>query len=1235
MKYNFRNNQGQSLLEVILAVAIFALIGAALSSMVLGSFNSLTRSTKMTRAQALADEAAEAIRSIKGGAWNRLDLNRSAVATTGSQWIFQGEGTSRNIGPYTRTIDIEDVCRDGDGNITDCPGDHKDVHTKKVVVNVEWEVRSGVTNSVTREVYLSNWDSRNWTQTDWSGGDGQDIWSDSSRYDSSQNIATGTVGQISLLSGDTRDNGFDFTGSGVQNWSFSDSASYSYDPSRIEVADGVARLVSGEGSCEGTVTTCSNIGASTTCSGQNGCSWDPGNCYGTSSLTCTDLANAGTTCSDCGCSYTPGICSNNGTCGSCTDSTSCNDCSAAGCGWNSYSCPLVESWNGEKWIKEHEAFPFSVFESAKNTTFDSLPELKCSNGEAKIRIHETLPETTYLEDFQVFAAENKKGFLKPDLQGRPRIMQKWMAPDECSSSNGGDCKDLIQEHDSTFYEPEFDPEKRDDWLEVEYKNIDSENPKLYLVARKQHFYTTYFDYMVHIMGEERYPTFSGISDWPVINEVTNNWWEENLKMQVEVWNGQSWEKQGSISAGHHMPGSGADDFLVSLKDLTPESKKLKARLRFTTGSFGIDYIALDDSPDPEMKVETKKPQDLSFNGQPVDNFNHKLHKGDTIVATYDCQESEDLFFSISGYYQPKKFIKEREKDIVSAWSEYLMFFLGGKDYVVETAARKGLYKEARSLEDFSEEELRRQKEISSVAYAVFAEIILVLVSLVLLLSGVTRKKVVGIVFVAGTVVIILFVSGLALVNASGSCGGSLDCGPLGEVECTTCGQCTWSDPSCSGSIDDCSSFGTQALCQDDCGCSWDPANCYDDPEAVSCSDVGNESECSEQSGCSWVSGSYPTTTPAITPVGSFSASGIETWDGFSESAVKNGGEIYYQLSSDNGSTWQYWNGSNWAEAGSGDHNIASVVDSRISSFDTSNNRIKFRAFLASDGSQQVELDNVSISYSGADSVWEFFAWDVGPGEETPGGTRQETGGNPGGYAEITIPQSNNDEIGGYWQQSFTNYENNPANTALELDYRAIDHNGTPDISELRVYIDTSGGEPVNQVGSSINIDSESDWIENISLDPSSAITATGTYYLKLAYWVETPGGGQGPFAVGFDNVDLDLGSGEHPKSGQLVSSDYDTGTSSAIQALEWNEDMFADCDIQVQIKTADTQSGLASAEWSGPDGVDGDETDYFSSPDGHILSTDHNGDRWLRYKTFLFGDGYNSPVLEEINLNYK
>ena len=112
-----------------------------------------------------------------------------------------------------------------------------------------------------------------------------------------------------------------------------------------------------------------------------------------------------------------------------------------------------------------------------------------------------------------------------------------------------------------------------------------------------------------------------------------------------------------------------------------------------------------------------------------------------------------------------------------------------------------------------------------------------------------------------------------------------------------------------------------------------------------------------------VTHSYDSTKPTVTPTSSLSMPKAVSWNSFTETATKNGGEIYYQLSGDNGTTWKYWTGSAWAVAGGTNFNIATDVNTNIGTFATSSNQIKFKAFLSSNGTQQVNLDNVDIGYT--------------------------------------------------------------------------------------------------------------------------------------------------------------------------------------------------------------------------------------------------------------------------------
>ncbi|MDO8336329.1 MAG: hypothetical protein Q7T74_06135, partial [Candidatus Saccharibacteria bacterium] len=106
---------------------------------------------------------------------------------------------------------------------------------------------------------------------------------------------------------------------------------------------------------------------------------------------------------------------------------------------------------------------------------------------------------------------------------------------------------------------------------------------------------------------------------------------------------------------------------------------------------------------------------------------------------------------------------------------------------------------------------------------------------------------------------------------------------------------------------------------------------------------------------------YSSSRPTIRPATSFSVTEISRWTNFSETAVKAGtGQIYYQLSGDNGSTWYYWNNSTWAVAGALNYNLATVVNTNINTFATTTAQIMFKAFLVSNGTDQVRLDSVSI-----------------------------------------------------------------------------------------------------------------------------------------------------------------------------------------------------------------------------------------------------------------------------------
>jgi hypothetical protein len=161
-----------------------------------------------------------------------------------------------------------------------------------------------------------------------------------------------------------------------------------------------------------------------------------------------------------------------------------------------------------------------------------------------------------------------------------------------------------------------------------------------------------------------------------------------------------------------------------------------------------------------------------------------------------------------------------------------------------------------------------------------------------------------------------------------------------------------------------SNLGPFTIGFDNVSLNWSKAgSCSGTPTA--CTTFVSSPTCVAQVGCAWNNVAvYPTNSPAIYPNNSLEPVGVTSWNSFSETATKGTGEIYYQLSNDDGTTWKYWNGTAWVTSvSSTNYNTALVINTNISTFSAVSGKIKWKAFLVSNGSQQIVLDNVAVGYT--------------------------------------------------------------------------------------------------------------------------------------------------------------------------------------------------------------------------------------------------------------------------------
>lgn len=153
-----------------MAIAIFAVGGAAVIEITLSAFRSTLAGADQLRASAFATEAMEAAASIRNEAWNGLAVGTHGLTDASGTWEFSGASDAE--GKFTRSILIEEADRDASKDIA--VSGTNDIHARKATVTVTWPQDGGArTGTLTQTRYFTNWDSADWfedTSAEWSDG---------------------------------------------------------------------------------------------------------------------------------------------------------------------------------------------------------------------------------------------------------------------------------------------------------------------------------------------------------------------------------------------------------------------------------------------------------------------------------------------------------------------------------------------------------------------------------------------------------------------------------------------------------------------------------------------------------------------------------------------------------------------------------------------------------------------------------------------------------------------------------------------------------------------------------------------------------------------------------------------------------------------------------------------------------------------------------------------------------
>lgn len=174
------HEKGFSLFEVLIAISVFAVVGALAAQLIGISLQSETVSAQKTVALQLAQEESEAVEALSAQYWHNIyDLSKGPGAhyftiVSGGKWATStaDETLTVNGTPYKRYFYIENVSRDATTKDIEATytASRDDPSTQKATIVVSWQNSGGIDiGTATTTKYLMRARNAAATQTDWNG----------------------------------------------------------------------------------------------------------------------------------------------------------------------------------------------------------------------------------------------------------------------------------------------------------------------------------------------------------------------------------------------------------------------------------------------------------------------------------------------------------------------------------------------------------------------------------------------------------------------------------------------------------------------------------------------------------------------------------------------------------------------------------------------------------------------------------------------------------------------------------------------------------------------------------------------------------------------------------------------------------------------------------------------------------------------------------------------------------
>lgn len=353
--------------------------------------------------------------------------------------------------------------------------------------------------------------------------------------------------------------------------------------------------------------------------------------------------------------------------------------------------PLVYSFNGKEYQLEAEAYPGAQFKAWERTDYIMLEHLVPAEGEYRLKIVSEQAKN-YINELKLLIVDHPAGTeLLPGGNGRFYTLSNPGEPLSALDKKLNNLLPLIKQRDGKNWGDSpsllslLIKSKDWDWIDLSFNR-----PKKLLRAKLiiEAVNTLQASLMERsYLAEKGYSSRKGLKKMGGLPEELQDfqqWREENLALQIQLWNGDTWEL---MAKGQPIGSRAVRRLVFPLEIGRVRGEWIKLRLKSTSLVWEVNRVAIDYSP--QRKVVVKEARLIDTRGSSGNKLSKLLRNRDDRYYIAGEGESVELIFretsetkgyersyliKIGGYYQAK--FPEPGEDILDELIRTLRRFFG-------------------------------------------------------------------------------------------------------------------------------------------------------------------------------------------------------------------------------------------------------------------------------------------------------------------------------------------------------------------------------------------------------------------------------------------------------------------------------------------------------------------------------------------------------------------------------